>query len=118
MSEEKQSKSFNPDGRPLLELDENKILAIAQTGATYDEIASEMSCSVDTLERRYQGLIKKGHNFAKLSVRRKMIQMVENGSVPMAIWLSKQWLGMKEPRQEIDFTNAIDEISFINDDKQ
>lgn len=114
--EEKESKSFNPNGRPKLDLDEDRIAELASKGASYAEIAEHLGCSRDTLERRYQALIKKNHSKTKHLLRSKMVEMVlENGSVPMAIWLSKQWLGMKEPKQEIDFTNGVDEITFTDD---
>lgn len=105
----------NKGGRPLLQIDEDEVLKLAQIGCTVQEMADFFGCSRDVLERRFSGVYQKGFATAKMSLRRQMLAQVEKGSVPMAIWLSKQWLGMKEPKQEIDFTNGVDGIDFTDD---
>ena len=105
----------NKGGRPLIEIDEEEVLKLAQLGCTVQEMADFFGCSRDVLERRFSGVYQKGFATAKMSLRRQMLAAVDKGSVPMAIWLSKQWLGMKEPKQEIDFSTGVDEITFTDD---
>lgn len=85
-------------GRPPLDLDKNQITELAKIQCTMEEIAAVMSCSVSTLQRGYDSIIKEGKDIGRSSLRRYMWKAVANGSVSMMIWLSKQLLGMREPQ--------------------
>ena len=63
-----------------------------------DEIAAVMRCSVSTLQRGYDDIIKEAKEEGRSSLRRYMWASAKNGSVSMMIWLSKQILGMREPQ--------------------
>lgn len=89
-------------GRPKIELDPAKVEALAALQCTYDEIASGLGVSIDTLERRrredpaFAVAIKRGQEEGKRSLRRLQMEAAEKGNVTMQIWLGKQWLGQKD----------------------
>ena len=97
----------NPPGPPQKEIDLDQVIYWAQLQATAEEIASSFRVSPDTLDRRlkkhfgmgYAELLKRVGGSAKLSLRRYQFKLAEK-NVAMAIWLGKQWLGQKEPRDE------------------
>lgn len=67
------------------------------------EIGSIVECSVDTLERNFADVIKKGRERGKSSLRRKQFEMAMNGNVTMLIWLGKQHLGQTEKVEQKEF---------------
>jgi hypothetical protein len=83
-------------GRKRLELDERQIQSLAEIQCTMVEIASVMGCSVDTLERRYAGVIKNGRESGKSSLRRMQYKKAMEGNPTMLIWLGKHYLEQKE----------------------
>lgn len=82
--------------RPKKKIEPEQIKKLAAIGCTLEEMASFLECSADTLTRRYADVIKDGWNNGKLSLRRQMFQSAQNGNVTMQIWLSKNWLGMRD----------------------
>lgn len=86
-------------GRPLKQIDEKLVERLAAIQCTMEEIAKTVGCSVDTLENRFSDTIKAAKQGGKSSLRRRMWRSAQAGSVPMQIWLSKQYLGMREPDQ-------------------
>jgi len=83
-------------GRPLLDIDEDQVRKLASIFCTYDEIASVMGCSKDTLEHRFSAVIKEGKEQGKASLRRLQWISAQNGNVVMQIWLGKQMLGQRD----------------------
>jgi len=82
--------------RPKIVIDENLVYDLAKIHCTMEEIAAMCKCSVDTLERRFADIIKKGKEEGKQSLRRKMFEKANEGNTTMMIWLSKQHLGMSD----------------------
>lgn len=82
--------------RPTLKIDSKLVADLAKIHCTMEEIASVCSCSVDTLERRFADIIKKGKDEGKTSLRRKQWQLAEGGDRVMLIWLGKQLLGQTD----------------------
>lgn len=99
--------------RPKLKLDPILIEQLAEEHCTMEEISSYCECSVDTLERRYAEIIKRGKDKGKVSLRRLQWEMAKAGNVTMAIWLGKQILGQKD---KIDFSDD-DGFEFSDKDK-
>lgn len=87
-------------GRPRVQLDEAKIRTLARIGCTMGEIAAVMECSISTLERHFDGVIKEGKEHLKGSLRRWQYTSAKNGNVTMQIWLGKQLLGQKDRKAE------------------
>lgn len=82
--------------RPRIVLDENLVLNLAKIHCTNEEIAAVCNVSVDTIERRCAGIIKKGKEQGRSSLRRKQFEIALGGNVGMLIWLGKQHLGQRD----------------------
>ncbi len=92
-----------PIGRPKREFDLATVYALGQLHCTLEEIAHFFKCSPETLTK-YKGFEEakaNGEALGKRSLRRAMLQTALDGSVPMQIWLSKNGLGMKAPKQDV-----------------
>ena len=83
-------------GRPKKELDEDVIAKLSQIGCTQEEIGSIVGISARTLQRRYAELLEENKNKGKASLRKKMWEKAMKGDPKLQIWLSKQYLGMKD----------------------
>jgi hypothetical protein len=88
--------------RPQKEIDEKLVKKLAAIHCTMEEIAAVCECSVDTLERRFAEVIKDAKQQGKASLRRYLFALAEKNPT-ILIWLSKQYLGMKD-KNEIDMT--------------
>lgn len=103
--------------RPRIEIDEDDFKKLCGLQCTLSEIASFFRCSEDTVERWCKRELKmsfaeafKMHSASgKISLRRWQYKMAEH-SVPMAIWLGKQWLGQAEKQEMSLSTNNDDTI--------
>ena len=62
---------------------------------TYPEMCAILDCDENTLRHRFSGIIKKGQQEGRMSLRRNQFRTSEK-SVPMQIWLGKQYLGQKD----------------------
>ena len=89
----KESKSI---GRPKKELDKDVIAKLSQIGCTQEEIGSVVGISARTLQRRYADLVAENKNIGKASLRKRMWASALKGNPNMMIWLSKNYLGMKD----------------------
>jgi len=83
-------------GRPIKEIDEDVIAKLSQIGCTQEEIGSIVGISARTLQRRYAELLEENKNKGKASLRKKMWEKAMKGDPKLQIWLSKQYLGMKD----------------------
>ena len=83
-----------PAGRPKKEIDYTTVEKLANIQCTQDEIASFLGISTRTLQRdeQFMELFNRGRENGKMSLRRIQWKHAEK-SVPMAIWLGKQYLG-------------------------
>jgi hypothetical protein len=86
-----------PAGRPKIEIDYTTVEKLANIQCTQEEIASFHGISSRTLLRdeKFKELFAKGRENGKMSLRRIQWKHAEK-SVPMAIWLGKQYLGQKD----------------------
>ncbi len=91
---------------------------------TLEEIACFYDCSVDTIEnivKREKKMrfseyfaIKRGKG--RISLRRKQYQLAMDGSIPLLIWLGKQYLGQSD-KQELN-ANGTSTIKIELNDKE
>lgn len=110
MNEEK-----NLGGRPEIEIDKQQFENLCRLQCTLIEIADFFDCSEDTIERWCKREYEKGfaevfrqkRGKGKISLRRTQWQLAET-SVPMAIFLGKQYLGQKD-KVEVDDVRESDE---------
>ena len=86
----------NGIGRPKKELDKNIIANLSQIGCTQEEIGSVVGISARTLQRRYADLVEENKNIGKASLRKRMWKSALNGNPNMMVWLSQNYLGMKD----------------------
>lgn len=113
-------------GRKLIEIDRGEFERLCIVQCTLEEIAGAFMCSVDTIERwckreygmTFSEIYKTKGGAGKISLRRNMFRMAET-NVAMAIWLSKQYLGMKdvvETDATISSDNKLEVVWKINDE--
>lgn len=100
-----------PAGRPKKEIDYTTVEKLANIQCTQDEIASFLGISTRTLQRdeQFMELFNRGRENGKMSLRRMQWKHAEK-SVPMAIWLGKQYLGQ---RDKVEYTD--DGVKAINE---
>lgn len=82
--------------RPRKQIDAAMVEELARIHCTYEEIASVVGCSTDTLKRRFAERIEKGREHGKSSLRRWQFKKAQDGNPAMLIWLGKQHLGQKD----------------------
>ena len=92
-------------GRPNKKVDEKVIANLSQIGCTQEEIGSVVGISARTLQRRFSDLVEENKNIGKASLRKRMWASALKGNPNMMIWLSKNYLGMKDRTQ----TESINE---------
>lgn len=90
-----------PAGRPKFKIDYDTVEKLAHIMCTQEEIATFVGCDVRTLQRdeEFCRIYKKGKENGKMSLRRTQWKLAEK-SVPMAIFLGKQYLGQKDVIEE------------------
>jgi len=95
-------------GRPLIEIDEDLLLKLAEIQCTNKEIAYCLGVSIDTLKNRFSDLIDKGRSVGNMRLRRAMWKnAIDNEHAVMQIFLSKNLLGYRDvPETQTDEENA------------
>ncbi len=93
--------------RPLKQIDENQVKQLAAINCSYAEMAAVLDCNESTLTRRFAQAIQKGREHGRMSLKRKMFETAMGGNVTMMIWLSKQMLGYREPKDELQSLQNI-----------
>src|SRR5690349_18532640 len=87
--------------RPKVKIDLVEIEKLAGMQATDEEFAAFFNVSVRTIERRrknpkFREAIERGQAKGKLSLRRYLFRQAAGGNVAAAIFLSKNYLGLKD----------------------
>lgn len=105
--------------RPRKEIDQKAFENLCGIQCTKLEICDFFDITDKTLEswckRTYKNgfseIFRKKRGKGKISLRRVQFQLAEK-SPTMAIWLGKQYLGQKEPEQEIsdDVLKRLDQV--------
>lgn len=90
--------------RPCKTVDEQSLIEHAAIGYTGEELAALTGVSIDTLNRRYADVIKRGRSLRNASLRRKQYELAMAGNAVMNIWLGKQYLGQKDKIETSDET--------------
>ena len=87
----------NGVGRPKSKIDEKILGNLAHIGCTLEEIGSILGVSARTLQRNFAEIISASREKGKASLRKKMFEKAINkDNTHMQIWLSKNYLGMKD----------------------
>lgn len=113
-------------GRPRIEIDDDQFKKLCALQCTLEEISSWFKCSEDTIERwcrrehdmSFADYYKRNSANGKISLRRWQFAMAEH-SVPMAIFLGKNWLGQTDRMEttiaDINPTERLEIEEFLND---
>jgi hypothetical protein len=75
---------------------------LAVIGCNDREIATWFDVDESTLRYNFKDIIEKGREDLKHSLRRAMLKNALSGNAVMQIWLSKQYLGMRDQPQNTD----------------
>ena len=87
-------------GRPKIVVDIEILKNLASIGCPDYEIASVLNISAKTLKRNYADIVEQFKEKGKASLRKKMWdKAVKKDNTHMQIWLSKNYLGMKDRNQ-------------------
>jgi hypothetical protein len=101
-------------GRPLKQIDWQKVITLCQIFCTESEIASVMDCHIDTLYEackrehncNFPDFFKKHSENGRASLRRSQFKKAMEGHPSMLIWMGKQFLGQKDQIE----TTAVEPI--------
>lgn len=100
--------------RPRKAIDMLLVERLAAIGCSDDEIGYTLSISETTLKTRCRKSLDVGRAKMKVRLRRRQLQAAMKGSVPMLIWLGKQYLGQTD-RQTIvpaERLEVVEEVVF------
>lgn len=109
-------KPKNKGGAPLKPIDYPKLAKLCGIHCTGEECASLLDIDYDTLNRTlkldghggFTEYFKRYSAKGKVSLRRKQFtKAVDEGNVPMLIWLGKQYLDQKDQAQSETISTVI-----------
>lgn len=88
-------------GRPRKEIDWPEFEKLCALHCTKEEIAGWFECSPDNIDNKvlehygesFSAIFKVKRSKGRISLRRKMMETAMGGSVPMQIFMAKNWLG-------------------------
>ena len=91
-------------GRPPKVIDYALVERLASIQCTQEEIANILEVSTKTLQRNDEFCLiyKKGLDNGRMSLRRFQWEAAKKGNTTMLVWLGKQYLGQREPRDDGD----------------
>lgn len=106
-------------GRKPLPITEQQVFELAKDYCTVEEISAVLGCSRDVIYARFYNALEDGRHVGNSFVRRKMMYRALNGfkgegDTSMLIWLSKQYLGHTDKRQDevvsLNFNVTVNEV--------
>lgn len=98
MSDNEQKKT----GKKYKTIDRELVYRLACIQCSDQEIAEVVGTSVETLRRRFSKILETGKQQGRQSLRRAMYEKAMNGDTRLQIFLSKQYLGMKDTPEDGD----------------
>ena len=110
----------NPNGRPLTKIDQQQFEKLCALHCTAEEIAAFFNCSIDTVREwckrtfgdTFAEVYKEKAALGNLSLRRYQFKQAEK-SVPMAIFLGKNWLGQTDKNETV--VMEVEDLSTLAD---
>ena len=104
MKKQQNPKAKKPTGRPRIELDPKQAKIFGYFRATYDTMAEQIGCHVDTIRAAMQDdksefskEYKKGFSGMKMKLSEAQIKTaIEDRNPTLLVWLGKQYLGQKD----------------------
>ncbi len=102
------------DQKPCPVISEQAVHELALVQCTAREIATHLKCSDEYINDHFSAIIKRGYDEGCSSLRRRMYKAAMEGNTGIMIWLSKQWLGMKDKQDEgvqiVNFNVVVNEV--------
>ena len=83
------------------------VFKCAAIGMNDREIARWFDIAEDTLRRNFAGIIAKGREELKMTLRMSMIKHAQKGNAALLIFLAKNMLGMSDSPQNTDDTKVL-----------
>lgn len=99
-----QDKPKKPVGRPRIELDPKQAKIFGYFRATYDTMAEQIGCHVDTIRHAMQDedsefskAYKNGFSSMKMKLSEAQVKTaIDEHNPTLLVWLGKQYLGQKD----------------------
>lgn len=99
--------------RPKIKIDEVQLEKLAMMQCTTQEIASFFNCSVDTIDRRFADIIKKGRDMGNISMKRRLFGLVEKENLGAIIWWGKNYCGMSDKVEQKTDVVLEDKTTYV-----
>ena len=104
MATTKKDKTKKPVGRPRIELDPKQAKIFGYFRATYDTMAGQIGCHVDTIraamqkeDSEFSKAYKKGFSSMKMKLSEAQVKTaIEEHNPTLLVWLGKQYLDQKD----------------------
>lgn len=94
-------------GRPKKKLSAITIGQMALEGAKNSEIGAILGVDDETISNNFSHLLTKKRAERRTNLRRKQYTLALSGNIQMLIWLGKQELDQKEPKQEYEHSGDV-----------
>jgi DNA-binding Lrp family transcriptional regulator len=101
------SEEQNTQKKKYRTIDRDLVYRLACIQCTPEEIAEVVGCSPEALKKRFKALLEKGKQTGAQSLRRAMWEKAMNGDTRVQIFLSKQYLGMKDSPEDTQNTTPL-----------
>ena len=88
-------------------IDRDLVYKLACIQCSDEEIAEVVGTSATILRKRFGKLLDSGKQKGKQSLRRAMWEKAMNGDTRVQLWLSKQYLGMKDTPEDGEATAPL-----------
>ena len=104
MKKQQNTKAKKPTGRPRIELDPKQAKIFGYFRATYDTMAEQIGCHVDTIraamqdeDSEFSKAYKKGFSGMKIKLSEAQVKTaIEEHNPTLLVWLGKQYLDQKD----------------------
>ena len=104
MKKQQNPKAKKPTGRPRIELDPKQAKIFGYFRATYDTMAEQIGCHVDTIraamqdeDSEFSKAYKKGFSSMKMKLSEAQVKSaIEEHNPTLLVWLGKQYLDQKD----------------------
>ena len=104
MKKQQNPKAKKPVGRPRIELDPKQAKIFGYFRATYDTMAEQIGCHVDTIraamqdeDSEFSKAYKNGFSSMKMKLSEAQVKTaIEEHNPTLLVWLGKQYLNQKD----------------------
>ena len=104
MKKQQNPKAKKPTGRPRIELDPKQAKIFGYFRATYDTMAEQIGCHVDTIraamqdeDSEFSKEYKKGFSSMKMKLSEAQVKTaIEEHNPTLLVWLGKQYLNQND----------------------